>query len=157
MPSLSKSSLRAASTALLALAATFSAAATSPATESTSRVQSEASSAIDGALSDLNSPKFSTREAATRELLNRGSSIIPQLEQILPTVKGETRYRIRSILEKHRRSADAMTRHSAEQALLRIAASRDIKSAAWARSLIAPHARPTPEPVVSQDPDNQNG
>jgi hypothetical protein len=106
---------------------------------------------VDAAIDRLDAPKFFEREAATRELLQRGSAIIPQLESALQSAKGETRYRIRMILDQQRASTDSTTRQAAQQALARIAASKDKSSAAWARSLISPPIE-TPIPTLLESP-----
>lgn len=91
---------------------------------------------LDVIIDRLASPKFFDREVATKELLQRGSAVIPKLEATLPDAKGETRYRIRMILDRQRASSDATIRRAAEKALARIAASKDKISAAWAQSLL---------------------
>jgi hypothetical protein len=96
---------------------------------------------IDAAIDRLNAPTFLDRETAAKELLHKGSTAIPQLESALKTAKGETRYRIRSILERQRLSTDNTTRRAAEQALVRIAASKDRISASWAQSILSPSGK----------------
>lgn len=93
---------------------------------------------IDAAIDRLSAPTYLDRELAAKELLHKGSTAIPQLESALKTAKGETRYRIRSILERQRSSTDNTTRRAAEQALVRIAASKDRISASWAQSILSP-------------------
>lgn len=119
----------------LALTATLLAPSLVFAVEPTARASA---AHIDAAIDRLNAPTFLDRETAAKELLHKGSTAIPQLESALKTAKGETRYRIRSILERQRLSTDNTTRRAAEQALVRIAASKDRISASWAQSILSP-------------------
>jgi hypothetical protein len=112
---------------------------------------------IDAAIDRLGATNFLDRESATRELLQRGSIAIPQLEQALPTAKGEIRYRIRSILDSQRRSSDQITKRAAERALARIAISKDRVSSAWARSILPLPGKPVETPVALQSPAEKQG
>lgn len=107
---------------------------------------------IDAAIDRLNAPTFLDRETAAKELLHRGSTAIPQLESALKTAKGETRYRIRSILERQRSSTDNTTRRAAEQALVRIAGGRDKASAAWAHAILKPSGESILPPAIESTP-----
>jgi hypothetical protein len=112
---------------------------------------------IDAAIDRLGSTDFLDRESATRELMQRGSIAIPDLEKALPTAKGEIRYRIRSILAHQRRSSDQTTKRAAEKAIARIATSRDRASAAWARSILPLPSKPMESPVALQSPADKQG
>lgn len=108
-------------------------------------------SRVDAAIDQLSAPAFVDREIAAKELTLKGSTAIPQLEAALKTAKGETRYRIRAILAKQRLSTDLTTRRAAEQALIRLAASKDNISSAWARSILNPPAK-LPIPTAIESP-----
>lgn len=112
---------------------------------------------VDAAIDQLGAPAYLERESATRELLNRGSAVIPQLETALRSAKGEVRYRIRSIFDRQLRSSDMITRQAAQQALIRIATGKDNASSRWARSLLAPPGLPIPVPGTSPSPVEKQG
>jgi hypothetical protein len=112
---------------------------------------------IDAAIDRLGSTDFLDRESATRELMQRGSIAIPELEKALPTAKGEVRYRIRSILNNQRHSSDQITKRAAEKAITRIATSNDRASAAWARSILPLPNKPIETPVALQSPADKQG
>lgn len=116
-----------------------------------------AATRIDAAIDQLGAPAYLERENATRELLNRGSTVIPQLEIALRSAKGEVRYRIRTIFDRQLRSSDLITRRAAQQALVRIAGSKDPASSQWARSLLTPPGLPLPSQGVQPSSAEKQG
>ncbi|MDG2385016.1 MAG: hypothetical protein P8N76_25315 [Pirellulaceae bacterium] len=88
---------------------------------------------IDQLVQQLNSDRFSQRQAATKKLAAAGSDLIPQISKVAQNGPAESAARAIEILEKHFQNENTKTKELARQALRKISDNENTRSSRLAK------------------------